>query len=56
MISFGDDLLAMKKGHWGESSKLEFIPIVGMGGISKTTYGRNAYHDPDPLVIEYFLH
>ncbi|KAL0364924.1 UNVERIFIED_CONTAM: putative late blight resistance proteinR1A-4 [Sesamum angustifolium] len=52
MVGLEDDLLAIKGRLCGESRKLEFIPIHGMGGIGKTTLARNAYDDP--LIIEHF--
>ncbi|KAK4385797.1 putative disease resistance RPP13-like protein 3 [Sesamum angolense] len=52
MVGLEDDLLAIKCRLCGESPKLEFIPIHGMGGIGKTTLARNAYDDP--LIIEHF--
>ncbi|KAI3459100.1 hypothetical protein Pfo_015763 [Paulownia fortunei] len=47
-----NDLIAIKARLCGESSKLQVIPITGMGGIGKTTLARNAYDDP--LTIQYF--
>ncbi|KAK4433087.1 Disease resistance protein RPP13 [Sesamum alatum] len=52
MVGFEEDLLAMKTRLYGGSSKLEFIPIYGMGGIGKTTLARNGYGDP--LIVEHF--
>ncbi|KAL8051421.1 hypothetical protein ABFX02_06G147100 [Erythranthe guttata] len=52
MTCFDDHLLAIKERLCGQSSKLQCIPIVGMGGIGKTTLAQNAYLDQ--LVIESF--
>ncbi|KAG8380624.1 hypothetical protein BUALT_Bualt06G0035000 [Buddleja alternifolia] len=52
MVGFDDDLLMIKTRLCGESSKLQVIPIFGMGGIGKTTLAKNAYDDP--LTMQHF--
>ncbi|KAK6135999.1 hypothetical protein DH2020_030271 [Rehmannia glutinosa] len=52
MVGFDDDLIAIKGRLCGGSSKLQVIPIFGMGGIGKTTLAKHAYDDP--LIMEYF--
>ncbi|KAL8551056.1 hypothetical protein ACS0TY_000221 [Phlomoides rotata] len=36
----------------GQQSGLQIIPIIGMGGIGKTTFARNIY--AKPLIVQYF--
>ncbi|KAK4385787.1 Disease resistance protein RPP13 [Sesamum angolense] len=52
MVGFEEDLMTIKDQLCGQSSKLQIVPIFGMGGIGKTTLARNAYDDP--LIMEHF--
>ncbi|KAL8544410.1 hypothetical protein ACS0TY_004816 [Phlomoides rotata] len=51
-MDLDDDLTTIKDRLCWESSKLEVIPIIGMGGIGKTTLAKCAYDDA--LIMEYF--
>ncbi|KAL0402645.1 UNVERIFIED_CONTAM: hypothetical protein Slati_4294400 [Sesamum latifolium] len=49
MVGFEEDLMTIKDQLCGQSSKLQVVPIFGMGGIGKTTLARNAYDDPSTM-------
>ncbi|KAL0417278.1 UNVERIFIED_CONTAM: Disease resistance protein RPP13 [Sesamum latifolium] len=52
MVGFDEDVMELKHRLTGWESKLQAIPITGMGGGGKTTLARNLYDDS--LVKDHF--
>ncbi|KAL9167332.1 hypothetical protein ABFS82_05G089600 [Erythranthe guttata] len=52
MVGFDDLLIEVMDKLTGQQSNLWIIPIVGMGGIGKTTLARNVY--AKPLIMQHF--
>ncbi|KAL7153437.1 hypothetical protein ABFS83_04G168900 [Erythranthe nasuta] len=52
MIGFDDELTQLMERLTGQHRSLQIIPIVGMGGIGKTTLARNLYESQ--LIVHHF--
>ncbi|EYU23530.1 hypothetical protein MIMGU_mgv1a018743mg, partial [Erythranthe guttata] len=52
VVGLDDQLIEVMDKRTGQQSNLRLIPIVGMGGIGKTTLAINAYRNP--LITEQF--
>ncbi|XP_022846335.1 putative late blight resistance protein homolog R1B-17 [Olea europaea var. sylvestris] len=46
MVGFHNDLNQIIDRLTGNQGALQLIPVTGMGGIGKTTLGKNVYNDP----------
>ncbi|XP_073036463.1 putative late blight resistance protein homolog R1A-3 [Primulina eburnea] len=52
MVGFDEDLNQIMETLTGDESNLQILPIVGMGGIGKTTLAKNVFDNP--LIVFHF--